>query len=159
MYLNDFQLMPVTPSTSVTTLGHDWTPYIKYVASLEGNQDPSVIEERQSLMCSQLKAVIPCDVRADTPIDYPQVPVYDVIQTNLCLEAVCQSLEEYTEKVKVLRGMLKPGGYLLCIGAKDCSWYTCTGSGHKFYVLKMTQKELEDCYKNAGIKGYVHVYI
>ena len=76
--------------------------------------------------------------------------LFDVIQTNLCLEAVCQSLDEYVEKVKKLKTMLKPGGYLLCIGAKDSSWYTCTGSGHKFYVLKMTQKELEGNYEKAG---------
>ena len=132
--------------------GHDWKPYVKYVTEvLEKNTNPSAVDERERDMRSKLKEVIGCDVMSDDMIDKDhQVPLYDVVQTNLCLEAVCQSLEEYVEKVKNLRKLIKPGGYILCIGSKGSKWYTCTGDGHKFYVLTMTQEEIESCYENAG---------
>ncbi len=118
---------------------------------MEKNPDPLAVVEREKAMRVKIKEIIGCDVMSDILVENRQTPLFDVIHTNLCLEAVCQSLDEYVEKVKKLKQMLKPGGYLLCIGAKESSWYTCTGSGHKFYVLKMTQKELEECYEKAGM--------
>ena len=132
--------------------GHNWNPYVKYVVEdLESNPNPLAAREREKMVRSKLREIKSCDVRSNDLVDPTiQIKSFDVIQTNLCLEAVCQSLEEYVSKVHRLSKMLNPGGYILCIGAKDCSWYTCAGSGHKFYVLKMSQKELEDCYVNAG---------
>ena len=137
---------------SVFLLDHDWKPYIRYVTEdLEKNPDPLAVVEREKAMRVKIKEIIGCDVMSDNLVENRQTPLFDVIHANLCLEAVCQSLDEYVETVKKLKQMLKPGGYLLCIGSKGSSWYTCSGSGHKFYVLSMTEKELEECYEKAGI--------
>ncbi len=132
--------------------GHNWNPYVKYVVEdLEGSPDPLAATEREKMVRNKLREIKSCDVRSDDLLDpTTQIKSFDVIQTNLCLEAVCQSLDEYVSKVRRLAQMLNPGGYILCIASKGSCWYTCSGSGHKFYVLKMTQKELEDCYVKAG---------
>ena len=132
--------------------GHDWTPYIRHVVSnLEGNKDPSTVDQRTTELRNKIGEIVPCDVKSQEMLGPYQKP-FDVVHTNLCLEIVCETAADFTEALTNLRKLVKPGGYLLCLTAKEGSWYTCAGNGTKLHQLFLSESEILKAFKNAGKK-------
>ena len=131
-------------------VGHDWSPYIRHVVStLEGNKDPEAVDQRTKDLRIKIDDVISCDVKSEDMLG-PNHESFDVVHTNLCLEIVCETAVDFTSALSNLRKLLKPGGYLLCLTAKEGSWYTCAGNGTKYHQLFLNESEILKAFTGAG---------
>ncbi len=117
---------------------------------LEKNPAADLTVQRQELLRGKLKEVIPCNIRDKTILGDREIKLYDIIQTNLCLEIASESKEEFSRCIANLKDFLKPGGYLVCLTAKGGSWYTCAGSGCKFHQLKMEEEDILWTIRKSG---------
>ena len=144
-------LFPSLPPPPPTKLGHNWTPYFKYVIEeLEKNDGQGAVESREKEMRQKIDEVIPCNIREETILESTKFVPFDIIQTNLCFEAVCETMEEFGQNLRKLKDLLKPGGYVLCLTSRGGSWYTCAGGGTKFHMLKIDEKDLIQAFKDSG---------
>lgn len=131
---------------------HDWTPYIHHVVStLEGNREPGAVAQRTTELRNKIDEIISCDVKSEEMLG-PHHKRFDVVHTNLCLEIVCETAVNFTDALSNLKKLLKPGGYLLCLTAKEGSWYTCAGNGTRYHQLFLNESEILKALKNAGFK-------
>lgn len=135
-----------------TKLGHNWSPYFKYVVTeLEkNNMGNNAVEEREDELRQKIREIIPCNIKAEHILESTKFAPFDIVQTNLCLEAACESKEEFTECLRGLKDLLRPGGYVVCLTAKGGSWYTCAGAGNKLHQLKMEEEDILQAFKDAG---------
>ena len=92
-----------------------------------------------------------CDVKSEEMLGSYQKQ-FDVVHTNLCLEIVCETPSDFTMALSNLRKLVKPGGYLLCLTAKEGSWYTCAGNGTKLHQLFLNESEILSAFDKAGSK-------
>jgi hypothetical protein len=130
---------------------HNWRPYIDYVVeTLEGNMASNAASRREQDIRSKLQEIVYCDVRAQKPL-YPIEKKFDVIHTNLCLEIVCETKEEFCEAFGKFRQYLKPKGYLLCVAALGGSWYLCWNRGStKWHQLCLSYEDLDHAMSSSG---------
>ena len=129
----------------------NWKPFFEYVVhELEGKSKEEA-EMRQEELRRVVKAVIPCDITKDSPIDPAYYGPYDVVICSLCLDAACTSLEEYAEGVCKLAKYIKPGGKLLlqfCSGAADTQFYMV--GKEKFFGLSINEEFMTTTLKKTG---------
>ena len=104
---------------------YDWRPFFSYVVStLEGGTERDV-KEREELLRSHVKSVIPCDVFKSPPLE--DSGPYDIIFSGLCLEYVCPSKDSYKESVARLAHILKQGGTLIIRAGENSTSFTHCG--------------------------------
>ena len=91
----------------------NWNPFFEYVVQeLEGKSKEEAAMRQEELR-RVVKAVIPCDITKDAPIDPAYNGPYDVVLSSLCLDTASTSLEEFAGAVRKLAKYIKPGGKLL----------------------------------------------
>ena len=92
--------------------------------------------------------VLTCDLHKENPLD-PIVPEpYDIITSQLCLQVVSRSKEEYQRVIRSLATMLKPGGALFEFGCIEETYYTFNNA--IFKTLKVNVDLVRKVYENAG---------
>ena len=130
----------------------DWSPFFSHVVKdLEGKGEKE-LEERQELVRSLVKAVVPCDLTQDPPIERGYDRGYDVVISSLCLEAVMQTSAEYKRGVEKLAKLVKPGGLLLLVGAELKSGPEVYGVGDQsFKGFSVTTELAVQAMKEAGM--------
>ena len=130
--------------------GHDWTPYIRHVVSnLEGNSNPGAVDQRTTELRNKIEEIVLCDVKSEDMLSPYQKP-FNIVHTNLCLEIVCETAADFIDALSNLRKLVRPGGYLLCLTAKEGSWYTCAGFGTKLHQLFLNESEILKAFTDAG---------
>ena len=131
------------------------------MSNLEGNSDPGAVDQRTRELRNKIEEIVVCDVKSEDMLGTYQRP-FDVVHTNLCLEIVCETPADFTKALSNLRKLVKPGGYLLCLTAKEGSWYTCAGYGTKFHQLFLNESEILKAFNNAGksrVECMVYMYM
>ena len=129
----------------------DWSPFFEYVVQeLEGKgkEDAAI---RQEEMRRLVKAVVPCDITKDPPIEPTYQGPYDIIYSSLCLECACDTLGEYAGAVSKLSKLIKPGGKLVLNaveGHGKFSFYVV--GGEKFVSLSLTEEALTAILQQNG---------
>ena len=102
-------------------------------------------------MREKIKEIIPCNLKLEDVLSSgSKFDKFDIIQTNLCLEIVCESIEEFKHTLCKLEKLLKPGGYLLCLTAKGGRWYTCDGAGKMYHQLNLEEAEIQTAFRESG---------
>lgn len=109
----------------------DWRDFTAAVLELEGAPaDAGGVAAREALVRERLTAVLACDVTASPPLSIVAETVpsrrpttqraaplnsdrYDVICTNLCLEAVARDAAEWGRFLMNIAPLLRPGGRLI----------------------------------------------
>jgi SAM-dependent methyltransferase len=103
----------------------DWRGFATTVLQLEGaSADEAAVATREALVRARLTAVLACDVTASPAISYalehtgahssqPSPNSYDVLCTNLCLEAVARDADEWRQYLINIAALLRPGGRLI----------------------------------------------
>ena len=105
----------------------NWSPFFEHVVQeLEGKSKEEAAKREEKLR-QVVKAVIPCDIHKDPPVEPAYCGPYDVIVTSFCLENACSSLEEVSGAVSKLAKLLKPEGKLVII--------TMDGPGDTFFYM------------------------
>ena len=106
---------------------------------------------RQEELRRVVKAVIPCDITKDAPIDPAYNGPYDVVLSSLCLDTASTSLEEFAGAVRKLAKYIKPGGKLLLqtmSGPADTVFYMV--GKEKFFGLSINEDFLTTTLKKIG---------
>ena len=128
----------------------NWSPFFEYVVQeLEGkSKEKAAKREEESRQV--IKAVIPCDIHKDPPVEPAYCGPYDVIVTSFCLESACNSLEEYSGAVPKLAKLLKPEGKLVITveGPGDTFFYVV--GEKKFFALSIREEALTTILQQNG---------
>ncbi|XP_072343802.1 phenylethanolamine N-methyltransferase [Scyliorhinus torazame] len=126
----------------------DWSLYIKYVCSLEGKSDHW--EAKEQRLRTTIKDVCHCDIMQPNPL-YPKVldPV-DAISTTFCLEAACPDKKSLEKALANITSLLKPGGFLLMIGALDESYYLAGEA--KLSVVPVDEDYVREAVSKSGYR-------
>ena len=129
----------------------NWNPFFEYVVQeLEGNSKEEAAMRQEELRRA-VKAVIPCDITKDAPIDPAYNGPYDVVLSSLCLDTASTSLEEFAGAVRKLAKYIKPGGKLLLqtvSGSADTVFYMV--GKEKFFGLSINEDILTTTLKKIG---------
>ena len=138
----------------------DWSPHFDYVVkTLEGGEERDA-REREERMRHVTKGVVWCDYFGkEGIIEKGYEGPYDVVLESNSLQAACTSVESYKQCVKLLAGLLKPGGTLAMYG-EDTSMETTTlpymVSDKEFSVLCLSR----ECIRSILIElGFVDVKV
>ena len=128
-----------------------WTPFFEYVVQeLEGKSKEEVALREERLR-QVVKAVIPCDINKDTPVEPAYYGPYDVVFTCQCLECACTSLEEFSGAVSKLAKLVKPGGKLVIVttdGAGDTFFYMV--GDEKFFGISIREETMTTVLQQEG---------
>ena len=129
----------------------NWKPFFEYVVQeLEGKSKEEAAMRQEELR-QIVKAIIPCDISKDSPIDPAYNGPYDVVISNLCLDTACTSLEEFARAVCKLAKYIKPGGKLLLqtvSGPADIVFYMV--GKEMFFGLSINEEFLTTTLKKMG---------
>ncbi|KAG8569251.1 hypothetical protein GDO81_014319 [Engystomops pustulosus] len=123
----------------------DWTPYI-CLCDVEKNGDDA--EQKSETLRNTVKQVMKCDVHKKNPYDPIVMPPVDCLLSCLCLEFSCKDMYTFTEVLKNLQALIKPGGYFLIFGVLSCSFYYV--GEKRFTSLPLKQEELEMAFYKSG---------
>lgn len=132
----------------------NWTPYIEYVVRTLEMQEEDAVSEREEKMRVAVKAVIPCDIHSDQPLQLETKSRFDVVLSAFCIEAGTSTREEYLDAVRKLSCLVRPGGSLLLFSGNwpeaatdHCGYYTV--GENTFYNVavnsQLVARALEGC--------------
>ena len=128
-----------------------WSPFFEYVVQeLEGKSKKEVALREEKLR-QVVKAVIPCDIHSDTPVESAYHGPYDVVITCQCLECACNSIEEFSRAVSKLATLVKPGGKLVIValeGAGDTFFYMV--GDEKFIAISIREENVRTILQQEG---------
>lgn len=128
---------------------HDWSSHFKFVVNEVENISGDVAwRERESLLRQRISNIVPCDALNDNPLLVEHEP-FEIIATNLCLEAACTSYAEYKKAAKNLAKLLKPGGMFMTIGPERATFYMF--GGKKWPCLHITLEQATEALSEAGM--------
>ncbi|XP_011406965.1 PREDICTED: nicotinamide N-methyltransferase-like [Amphimedon queenslandica] len=123
-------------------LKFDWSTHFKYVVeTLEGKGEREV-REREELLRSKIKAIIPCDISQDPPLPASYSSPYDTVICSLVIDGAAETVPQYKEQLKRLHCLIKPGGHLLLVvGTTPSSIDYC----YERYYMSKSQTGTEYC--------------
>ena len=130
---------------------YDWMPYIKMIVTEMEGKDEMEVERRVTMVREKVKAVVPCDITKDPPIPQEYMCQYDIIQSILCLQAACQTKEEFFAAIARMATLVKPRGKIILYlvereGVEGKSFYLI--GSEKFFSLPLSKdtvvKGIED---------------
>lgn len=130
---------------------HNWGSYFEFIVKeLEGKGDEEVSVRAQQLR-QIIKAVIPCDITRDPPVESAFFGPYDIVTSSLCLEAACSTKDDYIKAVARLWKLLKDGGRLLlqCVDGASTIHHYIAGN-QKFTSLSATPTLIRTALEKAG---------
>ena len=127
-------------------LAFNWQHFFSYVVgTLEGGTEVN-IEERKKLLRNIVKAVVPCDIIQEDPVE--DKGPYDIVTSAICLEYIGITKKQYMEGVAKLASLLKPGGRFLMLAHENVhSWV------HADTTIKLnpiSRKFLRESLESAG---------
>ncbi|XP_065920857.1 indolethylamine N-methyltransferase-like [Dysidea avara] len=128
---------------------HDWSSHFKFVVNeVENISGDTAWREREELLRQRVSSIVPCDALNENPLLVEQEP-FEIISTNLCLEAACTSYEEYKGAAKSLAKLLKPGGMFVTVSPERGTFYMF--GGKKWPCLYITLEQVTEALSEAGM--------
>jgi SAM-dependent methyltransferase len=126
----------------------DWSGFTQAVLALEGQPClTSAVRNREALVRRRVTQVVACDATRSKPLgDWPHQ--YDLLVTNLCLEAAATTRDEWLNCVAHVASLLKPGGRLLMSAVRNCEAYPV--GEHLFPVVSIDEDDLVMALSQAG---------
>ena len=117
----------------------------------EEQQSPGEEEEevrkREEVVRSRLSSITHCDIKQRPALRDHSEP-FHIVCTNLCLESVNETYEEFAESIRLLHTLVRPGGYLTMMVSVERHVYTV--SGHLFYQLYLTTADITRALESAS---------
>ncbi|XP_018427127.1 PREDICTED: nicotinamide N-methyltransferase-like [Nanorana parkeri] len=126
----------------------DWTHVVKRVCELEGNSDSESCKKKEETLRKKVTKVLKCDALKENPYDPVKMPQADCLISCLCLEAPCEDVEYFTNILRNLKNLIKPGGHIVIQSVLNCTYYYV---GQKmFSCLSISKEEVEMAFEEAG---------
>ncbi len=126
----------------------DWDNTIRTVLALEGQDaSPPRVQARAAEIRRRVKHVLPCDATHQAPLgDRPHA--YNVLVTNLCLEAVAADKAHWRQCFHNVASLLKPGGQLILTAVKGGHAYPV--GQNVFAVVHLSEEDMIEALLAAG---------
>jgi nicotinamide N-methyltransferase len=125
-----------------------WRAYTHAVLELESQLTASEhLENRELETRSRVKRVFRCDATSPTPIGH-DASHYDVLVSNLCLEAAADSLQQWQQCMLNVTSLIKPGGKLILTAVKGATSYSV--GNVIFPVVSIVEQDIRDVLLLAG---------
>lgn len=155
LHLSDYlesNLAQIRTWLSQTAPTFDWSDYGQAILAIEGNPIVSTasIESRMVLVRQRVTALHHCDITLSPPVA-DAAATYDLVISNLCIEAVAQTRKEWQRYMSNLLSLLRPGGYLVLSMVKEAFAYSV--GNHVFGVLTLNENDVEICLKANQMRG------
>lgn len=126
----------------------DWSETTRAVLELEGKDtSQESIRAREALIRERVTRVLRCDTTQSTPIE-GMGHDYDVLISNLCIEAVAKDRAQWTQYLSNAGSLLKSGGKLVMAAVRGGRAYSV--GDVVFHVLPIFEKDFEDALPQAG---------
>ncbi|CAN2390641.1 amine N-methyltransferase activity [Pristimantis euphronides] len=106
---------------------------------------------------SKVTDFLKCDVLKRNPYDPIIVPPVDCLMTLLCLENACTDMKSYCDVLTNFKGLIKPGGHLLSLGALNANYFHI--GKRRFATVAIKKEELETAFTEAGHQIERAVYV
>lgn len=128
----------------------DWTKIVKFVCELEGNSDSESCKKKIEKLRRTVTKVLKCDALKKNPYDPVEMPQADCLISCLCLEAPCKDVESFTNALRNLKALIKPGGHIVIQSVLNCSYYYV--GQKRFSCLTINKEQLEASFKEVGFE-------
>lgn len=135
----------------------NWRAFTEAILTLEGREaTPAAVAAREALVRSRVTAVLACDVTSRPALtiarelgnSHHQPPQYDVLCTNLCLEAVARDAAEWQAYLQNITPLLRPGGMIMMSTVRRGSSYPV---GARLYpIAYLDERDVHDGFIAAG---------
>ena len=140
---------------------HDWRLFLKHIVmDIEGGTEKDIAVREEKLR-SSIKAVVPCDVNKDPLLPMEHTGKYDVVMSMLCLEAACQTRNDYVPALKRLACHLKCNGKLFIYHVErggdpdEPGWYPV---GKKWFTdIRLSEEFIMESLKAVGFSDITRV--
>lgn len=100
---------------------HDWDVYFRGVLAAEGDAAGAALGERKRLLREKVTALLPCDLRAPSPLG--SEGGYDLVVSFYTAEAVGGTLAEWEAMTGRILDLVSPGGTALIGAVRECRAY------------------------------------
>lgn len=95
----------------------------------------------------KIRAILSCDTSQQNPL-YPSIfPQFDVVSSTFCLEAIF-SAPPYTDVIKNVATLLKPGGWMILYGVLNQNFYRF--GKFKFPTVPISAGEIQKSWPENG---------
>ncbi|KAJ1196435.1 hypothetical protein NDU88_000306 [Pleurodeles waltl] len=133
----------------------DWSDAIKKISELQGNGE--MWKENQCMLQGKVQKVIRCDVTSSNPLSPITEPQADCLLLAHCLEHFVTDKKSYTDALKNVSTLLKPGGHLVMSACLEATFYMV--GDFKFPILFMDDGFVKDALTKAGyVIDDVHIF-
>lgn len=128
----------------------DWDKTIQAVLELEG-KDSSLpaVAHREAEIRKRVERVLACDATSLHPLGRIKEK-YDVIVSNLCLEAAAQDYPQWRQCIRNVTSLLKPQGRLIMTTVK--AGYAYPVGSTLFPVVNLREEDVMDALVEVGFK-------
>ena len=117
------------------------------VMELEHGTEAETVQ-RQTTLRSKLSDIISCDLTHDYPLSVSSPP-FDVLSINFCVEVVATDVEQFTQYLRVLRSLLKDGGFMsIFVSLEESFYYVNTRYNHLF----LTSDDVKGAFEKSGFE-------
>uniref|UniRef100_A0A8D0BPT2 Phenylethanolamine N-methyltransferase n=1 Tax=Salvator merianae TaxID=96440 RepID=A0A8D0BPT2_SALMN len=134
--------------SSKSSVGFDWSPFIKHTCKIEGKGE--AWEEKEQKLKKKLKKILPIDVHQPTPLGSSLSEPADALISAFCLEAVSPDRQSFDQALRNVTTLLKPGGHFLMIGALEESFYLAGEA--KLSVVPVTELDVKESFDKNGYR-------
>jgi hypothetical protein len=126
----------------------DWSPYTRLMLQLEGQEEATLaVTKREFVTRGLVQGVFHCDATQQPSIQEAQAS-YDVLVSNMCLEAAACSYEGWLRCLRNATAPLRSGGKLVLTSVKGSRSYSVGEA--VFPVLPLYESDLKSGLQGAG---------
>ncbi|XP_053308405.1 nicotinamide N-methyltransferase-like [Spea bombifrons] len=118
----------------------------KFLTELQETNDKW--EEKEENVRKRIKHILKCDFTKKNPTDPVVLPKADCIVSYFGINVVSKDQKSYSDNLKKLSIMLKPGGRLLLFGGFNAVFFTL--ADEKFHTLSYDEAFLRKALAEAG---------
>ena len=140
-------------------MGYSWAPQFEYVVNyLERKETKDAVKEREELIRTTVKAIVPGDLTKDSVIQSEYEGPYDVVHLALTLDVTAKTVSEYKSQMNKLARLVKPGGKIILLEAErrmDLDYFY-EHAGHTWHYLGISRDFVANTLEEAG---FTDVYV
>ncbi|KAM4011893.1 nicotinamide N-methyltransferase-like, partial [Anomaloglossus baeobatrachus] len=114
----------------------DWQHAAKLHVDIGETRDQ--LQDKELKVRSALQHVLKCDLEKDDIMDPIVLPPADCIISAWLLDVISKNQDDYMRYLRKFSRLLKPGGYIILIGALDLTYYTI--GKDKFHGFKYDEE-------------------
>ncbi|XP_068099276.1 indolethylamine N-methyltransferase-like [Hyperolius riggenbachi] len=147
MRTNEQCIMEIMKWQGDRTGAFSWGHAAAHVTNLEGKSDEW--EAKELKLKSAITHVVKFDTETESLTDLIGVPQADCVFIYGLLDLICKDQDDYMSNLRRILKLLKPGGHLFLIGARNASFYTV--GEQKFHMFTYDENFVKKAFVEVGM--------